>query len=375
LRVALFPSIPDPIDTRNETLRHFLEQQFENTYPEVDVQIRPLNPADDYHDSGLLRRWLSRTGPGPHYDLIEIDAVLLGEITDAIVPWFDMRRDDWLPVAEAAVTFNGRVLGFPHWLCGHYVITRLSDAANANSLAELEKVLRRAQGTERDMAGDILGSWNMPALFIDAFRDTYPRRDPREAIAEQLDATVLDSFKSLVQLCQADSSNPCLDGTYDDNDAAVTAFAVGKADALLGYSERLHHVFRAVTARAEQAKIHIGPAPLGRGNHPILFVDAFVRPARLPPGVDLAARRFAEFMNRPDIHEAIVMSLDAAGGAVPRYLLPAMRSAYDAPSVAADPHYKQLRSTVTSGVPFPREGLERQRRAMRTAILTYLRGK
>lgn len=366
LRAALFPYIPDAGGDQYARLVTFVEEGFEASHPDVDLKLRPISKNDDFYDLNALRTWLA-TGGGS-YDVIEIDTVILGELqNEGLIRPFpaDTKTSDWHPAARAAVISNVGPLAIPHLLCGHFVISRIESAATARSVADLKTALSRSESKERDLVGNLLGSWNMPSLYIDAWHDTYPKGDVNSALSVKLDSEAISGLREIKRLCDYEGSNGCLDGTYDDagEAAAVHLFATGEADSLLGYSERLFLIARE-TALDE---IYVGSAAMGTGNAPVVFVDAFVVRASASDAVRDAAKRFAEFMNRPEIQETLLLSHDAPG-APPRYLLPATLSAFSTPGLTSDRFYSDFKAALDEAVPFPTRGFESIRKSMRDEL-------
>lgn len=74
------------------------------------------------------------------------------------------------------------------------------------------------------------------------------------------------SFKLFSRQCESGGKNPCLDGTFgDDNDRSAKQFAEGKANAFFGYSERLTFIMRQGTGGA---RVEVPPVLLGEGKRP-----------------------------------------------------------------------------------------------------------
>ncbi|CAF4680227.1 unnamed protein product, partial [Rotaria sp. Silwood2] len=67
-----------------------------------------------------------------------------------------------------------------------------------------------------------------------------------------------------------------------------------------------------------------------------------------------AARLFANFMGTPRMQAAVVGSGDSVG-AIPRYLLPMSKSAYDEPLLANNRFYQKYFRNLT-GAPYPTIG-------------------
>lgn len=370
LRAALFPYIPDAGGDQYAQLVTFVEKSFEAAHPDVDLQLRPISKNDDFYDLDALRTWLA-TG-GENYDLIEIDTVVLGELQDEglIRPFpANTKTNDWHPAARAAVSSDAGPLAIPHLLCGHFVISRIESAATARSVADLKIALSSSETKERNLVGNLLGSWNMPSLYIDAWRDTHPKGDVNNALSVSLDPEAVSGLREIKRLCDYNGSNGCLDGTYDDGGetVAVNLFASGEADSLMGYSERLFLIAR----ESSLDDVYVGSAAMGSGNAPVVFVDAFVVRASASDAVRDAGKRFAEFMNRSEIQETLLLSRDAPG-APPRYLLPATLSAFSTTGLMSNRFYSGFQASLDGAVPFPTRGFEGIRKLMREKLTLEL---
>ncbi len=116
--------------------------------------------------------------------------------------------------------------------------------AKAKTAAELLAALDMADPTVPNLVADLLGSWSLPALYLDAWADTHGAVGVGSAITPTLDSRVMKWFKQLSKQCETGGKNPCIDGTFDDNDAGAQQFAPGKSDAFLVYSERLSFILR-----------------------------------------------------------------------------------------------------------------------------------
>lgn len=374
LRVALFPYIPDSGSDQYVSLVRRLKTEFEKKYPTIELILRPLNQSDDFYDFDILRGWL--TSPGQQgYDVVEIDTVLLGDLVSAglISPWRQPRGyRDWHPVAVRSVQVNEAIYGIPHLLCGHFLITRNRAASEARDVEELAAALSVAPKDSARLVGNLLGSWNMPSLFLDAWVDARPGSSAAYALHAPVDADALDAFKRFSSLCQHKGKNPCLDGTYNDDQRPALAaekFAGGEAEALFGYSERLFFVMSKAT---DHSAILVTPAQMGRGKHPLLFTDAFVLRRQVPSEVEEAARLFTEFMNSEAVQEIILMSGDVSLSAMPRYLLPAAMSAFESPRIKQNRLYQDLKKAIAVADPFPNTGFLNARKALRDALKTAL---
>nr|WP_253910567.1 extracellular solute-binding protein [Pyxidicoccus fallax] len=374
LRVPIYPYIPDAAGDQFASLLTRLETEFEQQHPDVDLVLNPSCFQDDFYEPSTIARSLKGEGECA-YDVIETDTVILGELvaTGAVRPWSRLPENVfWHPAGIASSFHQGKLYGIPHWLCGHFVISRDEDVRRARTVSDLLQALEARQTPAPDIAGDLLGSWNLPALYLDAWADTNGARRIESAVTtSHYDPSALDGLRRVTQACETNGANPCVDGTYSDNfDLAATLFAQGQADATLGYSERLHTILKNLPEGQSASDIKLSSAPLGEGDRPILFTDSYFLSVRCTGACEQAARRFVDYMSRPSTFEWILMSEDApAGTRVPRYLVPATLDAFATPKVRRDPFYPSIALEVLDGMPFPNEGLLDIRRQMRDDIL------
>ena len=77
-------------------------------------------------------------------------------------------------------------------------------------------------------------------------------------------------------------------------------------------------------------------------------------------------------VNSPSVQEMLLTSGDVSATAVPRYLLPATLTAFDAPRVKGDYLYQQLKRAVRIADPFPNTGFLHSREALRDLLKSAL---
>jgi thiamine pyridinylase len=381
LYVSIFSFIPDAAGDQFRLLRLRIKREFEAKNPAVELRMKELDSSDDPYtvksdDPHRIGSWL--TAPisddpnkgGLH--LVEADMVVLGELVrqNLIRPW-DPAPDpsDWHRAAESAVRIDGKTYGMPHWLCGDFIFSRREDIAKARNAVELRAALDKGS-TPAHLAGRIAGSWNLASLYLDAYADTYGAEHVLDGVKPDLDDQAVRGLNTVTQACTKDGANACLTSEYSDQTAAPYLFADRQADAVLGYSERLHYILRRAGVRE---KLYFGSAPLGAGNHPLLFVDAFVLRRDCTGDCEKAARGFTDYMARPDTMSWILMSEDAGATRVPRYLLPATKSAYRAKAVEADRYYMQMELMTKDGLPYPNTKFYDIRPALREKLEAFLR--
>lgn len=380
LRVALFPYVPDANQDHFRSLRKYLETAFEaRQHGEVDLVLMPFEPETDaFYAPDKVKAWLSPgTGsPQPRWDVVEVDTLLLDEVKAAAQPWTGaIPQDNWHPAASKAVSASAEsALAYPHLLCSHFLFSRdenVSKATNADALVAALQAVK----PERKLVGDFQGSWNLPALFLDAYADSVSPNDLAAAIPARgaaLDATALKGLKAVENTCRA-TYDACLDGTYHEaGDLAADRFAQESAGALLGYSERLNHV---LAGRSDKAPLYVSSAPFGQASHPTVFVDALLLSKDCTEACARDARAFADFLTSDEVMKAVLMSEDTDEEVtrIPRYLLPATRSVFRVQPLASDPYYPSFERLIGDAVPFPTGGLYERRGDMKKQLTEALK--
>jgi thiamine pyridinylase len=331
-----------------------IKAEFESSHADIDLDLR-VNQSDDFYDLASLRELL-RGAPGREpYDVVETDGIFLGDLADSgwITPWHGLPPGAWHPAARTAAVLDSTVYGIPHWLCGHFLFTRDPVVAAARTVAMLTSALQRPHAGAA-LVGDFGGSWNLPALYIDAWADTHGPRDLDRALSDTLDPAVSSPFVALARTCAIGSDNPCTTTYHDPKnaDSAAHVFGHHNATALVGYSERLHEVRKAA---GKDQSIVVLSAPLGNGSSPVVYVDLLVRRSGCDSACARAAAAFAVYVNSPRTQEWVLLSDDAPSSGVPRYLLPANLDALT-PRVLQDPWYRSLTDAVQVATPLPRHG-------------------
>jgi thiamine pyridinylase len=371
LKVALFPYIPDSAQDNFQTLLNRIESEFESQNPKVDLVLRPLNPVqDDFYDINTLKQWLSNSAVNDGYDLVEIDTLLLDDLVKAnlIQPWYYPDNiQDWIPTGLRAVTINGKTYGVPHLLCGHFIFARDEKIVKTTSLKDLLTILIQITPDIPNLGGDLTGSWNLPALYLDSWADINGTEEVSQALIPQIDEKVFPYFQAFTKNCQVAAS--CFDTNDEDSkDIGAEAFINHQVDAFFGYSERLNYLFKDKI----DPQVKIASLPLGRDSNPLLFTDALVLRQDCNYDCQYAARKFATYLNQPATQEWILSSKDAGKNAVPRYLIPATYSAFATPSLAQNSYYQTLKETVKNAAPYPNSGFPEVRKKLKNLILQKL---
>lgn len=359
LRVALFPWIP-----ANGSFARWVEHRFEAENRDIDLVVLPMDRAEELdfaYDIDATTSALTDPANPNRQHLIEIDTLILGALVAArAVQPFEVQRPDYFPFAREAVRLGGTTYGVPHWTCGYFIMTTSDDVAAAHSAADLRSRLERLGTGYPDLGGDIEGSWDSVIVYLDAYFDTYPRADSAEALDDaSLDERVRSSLDQIGEACTQNGEAFC----NRDDGSMVQAFASGRLDALIGYSERLNPVFSDTGNTLSASRIRISPAPLGEGKQSFLFTDALVlSPLCADTRCRDAARRFARFYVADAVFETLLMGQDQGTAPIPRYLLPSTAGALSTRRVAADPIYRQLRRVVSGARAYPNHGVPEARR-------------
>ena len=374
LKVSLFPYLPDVARDKFKSMMQRIEQEFEHSNPDVDLVLRAMDDASNPYDLKAIQSRFTATDPNAS-DVIEIDTVMLGEVVKAgLIQPFPATEEssDWLSAARAASHFNGTLYGLPHWLCGHFIISRDPAVLTVHSASDLTKFLGPNLGNVEPLSGNLLGSWNLPCLYLDAWADAHGPGGLGSAISPTLDKSVTASLAAVASEETMDGANPGLNGKYDAApDLAAINFAQGKAKALIGYSERLNVVLK---NRTDATPLHITSACLGEGNHPLAFTDVLVIRKDASPALVGAAARFAKYLTAVPTYTWMHNSEDApVGQRTPRYLSPATRSAYRNSPMKNDPLVQEIYAVMKRADIFPQTGLLETRKAMRDAILEAIK--
>ncbi|CAF3363876.1 unnamed protein product [Rotaria socialis] len=375
LKVALYPFIPDAGDDNNTGLLQFITDEFNKVYPDIALQLRPLSINDNFYDLDLLSKWLMADGTG--YDIVEIDAVLLGDLVNIglVAPQFinSTNQADWHTIANMAVHINNAVYGFPHLMCAYFLFTRDVRIATVSTIDQLMTILGDSPTDDYRLAGNMDSSWGLPALWINSYQGS--SNSSAETVAYALHGYTKSSFENILKLAglcnRSRGENHCLDGTFRKyQNMPAILFAQNKTTAMFAYSEQLFYILKDGNLY-DYNNIKLIPLPIGTAhNQPLFFTDAFVFRRNMSADVLNASRLFAEFMGTPRMQAVVVGSGDKPGS-IPRYLLPMSKSAYDDPLLANNRFYQTYFRNLT-GFSFPTVGLLNTRKQLQTAILDYI---
>jgi thiamine pyridinylase len=349
LRVALYPFVPQMTGLFTR-----VEQSFENTYPEIDVQIIDL--SDNYYDETSPHA-ITNTDA----DVYELDSVFIDDFVanGRIQPLAQdlLAPRTFLPVAEAAVVANGSTYAVPHWVCTNFLFaTRGDKIANAQSVLEIQQAIGESHSINQGLLIDMKGRSTLGELYLDALLDrdkTFAKASMHLTVAT-FDSGVADMLKSVRSLCDGDM---CRDSDYHKMEGFYARrFAHHGGRAMTGYSERLYYVGEEnLTACSKKECVTLGemvarPLPLSEsGSQPFAWVDAFAVSASCTNQCLTDAETFIQHTTSfPEVRALLLPS----HGHAPRYLLPALAALYaDKQLLAAAPIYADLQSAVLQAIP------------------------
>jgi len=367
LRVAIYEYIPGYHENdKLSKLRAEIKRRFELKNPDIDLVIDPTSNREKFYEFDSLKSWLTQS-TGEHFHVAEIDTLLLGDLirANAVWPISATNTSNLFTVGLEASKVDGTLYGIPHLLCGYFLFARDPQFLQGAGQKELVSALQNTRDNAVDILGEFNGSWTLPALYLDAWMDRNPTGDPAQALTAAIvspDPVALDDLKKIIGLCNVGGTNACFTGMYHAiaPDALVSSFALGHANAFIGYSERLHHIRKI----AKKGYIGVRSAPLGDGDAPLLFSDAFVIGKNCADACRRAAESFAKFMNTDEMMEYYLLARDLGDESVARYLLPATISAFAIPGIKGDEHYSAFEQHIRRAKAYPNHGFVEHRRAV-----------
>lgn len=354
LKLVLFPYIPDVGGDKFQSLIRTLESNFEQAHPQVDLRI-VIDPTIDLYDLTPGKQLPQLLGSGAEAaQVVEIDTLLLGDlVASKLVQPTHMKALDAFETAQQAASIKGEAYAVPTYVCTNVIYARSSTVEKATNGSELVAALAKIDPTTAPLAGNFAGSWTLAGAYVDAWADTNGTANLAAAYSATLDPTAMVDLRAVVHSCEVSGNNPCIDETYKDNRKAEEAYALGKANGFFGYTEQLHYI-RAI--KPDSPLPSIISAPVGKGTHPVMFVDALVFNPGCTGQCLTDAQDVATYMASVPVRTLIAFSQDAPKGAIPRYLLQASQGFYAAPPASEDPMYKAYLPIVSQATAYPNQG-------------------
>jgi thiamine pyridinylase len=366
LKVNLFPYLPHGSNGFQQ-LTARIKQEFAKANPGVELQLTlDDNDSNNFYSLENYKKWLQED-----YDVVEPDTLFLTALVNAglIDAWPDPDIANWPRPDKSAARVRGKTYAMPHWLCGYFIFTRNHTVAAAKDGDSLVAALAAADAALTKITGNFKSTWDSPCLYLDCWEETYAPKDPSIAVSTNLDSEVIRELRQFAKQGESNGRNPCLDGTYKDNKKAAIQFANRQTEATFGFSETLFYI---LSNAPNDGSVTIHSLNLGKAEHPLLFMDGFVLRRGLTEPQRRAALRFVEYMEDPATYRWIIMGEDIAENRVPRYLIPAMNTAFQVEPIKSNSYYKVIFDTVQEAEPFPNDKVPELHNDMSTEILTEL---
>lgn len=365
LRVAIYEYIPGYEIDKLSKLHAEIERRFEEAHPDIDLVISATSDREKLYDLDTLKRWLTQSSD-EFYHVLEVDTLLLGDLaaSGSILPVTISNSSNLFAVGLEASRVDGKLFGIPHLLCGYFMFARDAALLKGEGQREFLGAVLTDNDDAVDLLGEFNGSWTLPSLYLDAWMDRNPKGNPADALKAaitQPDRATMDDIKKMISLCKVNGENPCFSGAYWNlvgPNALVSSFALGQANAFVGYSERLYHMKKIL----KDNYVGVRSAPLGDGDNPLLFSDAFVVGKNCVNSCKRAATAFAEFMNSDKMMEFYLLARDLGDKSPARYLLPATISAFSIVGVKQDKIYSSFEQHIRRATPYPNIGFVEYRR-------------
>ncbi|MCK4765403.1 MAG: hypothetical protein KAW12_24590 [Candidatus Aminicenantes bacterium] len=363
LKVVLYPYIPVGPSGSLQPMANRIESEFEGENPSIDLQILPIGYENDPYTTENLTKWLGAPVSDSGVHIVELDAVMLGFVTEnsLVMPQDPSGfASDFHPAALSAVRIGDTSYGVPHWMCGNFIISPVEAITQSQNLDVLGKLLRENKDDSPYLSGNFRGSWTLPSLYLGAWACTYGPSNLQDALTGPLDAAVVGLLNTAASLCTDEASaNPCIDFTYKDNTQSMSDFAKGEYDGFIGFSESMNTIAQQGVSSSDY---YIGNFPFGNDNeqaYSLYYSDVFVIRQDCEGDCITATTAFIRYMIKLDTFKWIVKTEDSSTPAIPRYVIPSREGVFDLPDIQADQYYQRIKVAIYSGsnTNFPNTGV------------------
>eukprot|EP01123_Difflugia_compressa_P010539 TRINITY_DN3885_c0_g1_i1.p1 TRINITY_DN3885_c0_g1~~TRINITY_DN3885_c0_g1_i1.p1 ORF type:complete len:319 (+),score=63.05 TRINITY_DN3885_c0_g1_i1:282-1238(+) len=297
------------------------------------------------------------------YDLIEIDAVLYGDVISSgfASEWTYTPSDDWWPTTLTTVQFNNQTWGVPHWLCSYFAFSRTPTVTQASSIDQLTQAVNSLPQPKMRVS---LESWDLIATYLVAVAETYGAEQAKIFLEnEVVDEYIIAGLKRFLHTC---NEYACLRDVEEDY---LALFGMGKISSAFGFLESLNTILQ--NTNNNNNDITVSWAPYGTSKKSLIFTDVFVKSIHCIGPCATAADAFAAFMLQPSTYEYILTSQDIPNKPY-RYIMPATKSAWDLPSLKNDYFYSTVRANLDVAMPLPNYGIPQHRIALKEALTNAL---
>lgn len=359
LKVVLYPYLPPGPSGNLQPMAERIESEFESAYPDIDLQILPINYTNDPYSTDNLIKWLGSPVTDSGVQIVEMDALMLDfVVNEKLVVSLNTVSfaDDFHPAALSAVKIDEISYGVPHWMCGNFIISRFEEIAQSQTLDALGPLLKQNKLAPPYLSGNFRGSSTLPALYLGGWACTYGASGLQKALVEPLDTAVVSLLNQAASFCTDESSaNPCIDFTYKDSNEPMIKFAQGQYDGYMGFSESMNTIAQQGVSSSE---FYLGNFPFGNTETVALYYsDVFVVRKDCEGDCVKATTLFINYMIELKTFEWIVTTQDASTPTVPRYLIPSRMRVFDLPGIINDLYYQRIRVAISgNNTNFPNSG-------------------
>ena len=398
LRVSMFPYIPDLADDKLDGLKRYIATKFKEC---TGLEVLVESNADPYNLDQLKTKYLS-SDPDSAYDIMEIDAVLLGELVKAdCIEKFDDHDIDmrqFFPWCVQSVTVENEVYGIPTLQCANFLIEVASGDHSAvcspvlkdwqsSTISKLSTAIRHYRtifGHRILVAGDFPGSWGIPMLYLEAYVDKL-RGD---SVYEGVDATVVDQklIKNLKEFTdfgeKYEGMNRDTDCYHDDHKALIRRYVNSKHILMYCYSESLSEILlQASTHRKHLRVLNIASTPLDKCNYLVTYTDALVvnKSSFSDPLKRQQIEKFVEFYSSLDFRKKFAFGCDLPPRIrrvlLARYVLPAHQAFFTEYKATGKGYYKQFHDIlVRHSIAAPNHDINERRIQLQRDLMVLLHG-
>ncbi len=372
LNVLLYPYIPT-LNGDFSALVTYIAYSYQAKNPQVLLNA-VMDPSIEIYDFATLQELAGPNG----YDVLELDMTFLGFlVTNKLIAPVSIKGDPPWPVAKATSTWNGTLYGVPSWLCTDFLYYLSNDSAKRPPQKQL-----RAQlfDDTRLLVSDFDGSWELPAIYLNAYVQTYGYNSIKNAFNSPIDASVIQNLVAFPAACNGDDGNPCIDGRYHNaaDGTVEKVFATGNAYLAVGFSERSFFINLYQTAPGFLTAQPVEWS-IPYSSTLLLYTDAFVTNASTCGSgmCNSDSQLFTSLMTSSAMKSYIAFSSDLPVGTPARRLLVATQPFWNSTRVQQDPLYQQFavvfdpqQATIQ---PFPNWFTAAQKQAMSGGVCDSLK--
>jgi hypothetical protein len=273
-------------------------------------------------------------------------------VTNNLITPVSITGDQPFPVAMQTATWNNTLYGVPSWLCTDFLYVYTTTPGKRFKPEELRGAM---QTSPRFFVADLDGSWELPAMYLSTYVQTYGYAAIQGAFTNPIDPAVIQSIAAYGQACNGADGNPCIDGRYHSapDGTVEKVLATGNAQMGMGFSERSFflNLYQTVPGHLSTIPMIWNYAYMATV---LTYTDAFVTNsstcgAGACPGDSQA---FTALMTGAAMKTYIAFSQDLPAGTPARRLLVATQPFWNQSVVTNDPLYQLFAVVLSNGNPY-----------------------